>query len=399
MSKKREQVFHYPEDCEYYVTSMDKLNEEVRMQLEVDGKCFRKHYVVEYRGRHLADWMVNEFFFKISSQLARVIYSLVDISDEDDWSVLEEGIKLGWQFRYLALNKDSIEDAVFNRIAPIMKQMQENDDGFLGALYIEMEEGYCYYNVVPQSETDKDVFWEYFETITKEARKLTYYIIHQKGFSEMMDGQSTHDFFFYDNLSLFELPLKEFELSDDDKNQLLETGELTYKIRLYSDDYSDGYELLEIVDDPFSIGDICVFSYGIFFWGHVSEWVCGLANTMDGLISYGDHIDSYDLEKKAPTLYMLLQNARQKRLDCGALFLIPGKSFFLCQYSPDLSDAEQEKLHRNCRQTVYRAMDEAERYSEHLVLTRRKEEKRKDDSSSGFIGRYTLMECIRTLLS
>ena len=27
MSKKREQVFHYPEDCEYYVTSMDKLNE------------------------------------------------------------------------------------------------------------------------------------------------------------------------------------------------------------------------------------------------------------------------------------------------------------------------------------------------------------------------------------
>ena len=185
----------------------------------------------------------------------------------------------------------------------------------------------------------------------------------------------------------------------DDKNQLLETGELTYKIRLYSDDYSDGYELLEIVDDPFSIGDICVFSYGIFLWGHVSEWVCGLANTMDGLISYGDHIDSYDLEKKAPTLYMLLQNARQKRLDCGALFLIPGKSFFLCQYSPDLSDAEQEKLHRNCRQTVYRAMDEAERYSEHLVLTRRKEEKRKDDSSSGFIGRYTLMECIRTLLS
>lgn len=388
---KQKAGFQYPQDCKFYLTQIEELNEDIRAALSVENKLCRTYRHTSFK---VEEVVVNEFLFRLSENFARIVYSVVDSTGEGE---LERLIKLGWQFGYLAVHKDEIGEEKILRMAPSFHKMLQGEGPYY---YVELGEDCCYYSMVTLGEDNvHEKFMEGYNTIMQEVQTLVSNHIHQKGFACMCSGEAHVDFYFYDELPLYEQQLSTLSLSENDRNSLLRDGELTYGINLYGYDISDGYESWNILDVDFSVGDPSVFCYAQFFWGKTREWACGFADTLDELIACEYPIDEYDLEKKAPTLYKALLNAQRKQIDKGALFLFPGKSFFLCQYTPDIDDQENEQLFENCRKTVYRISEETERYVRHLQLQGQKEVRRNDSSGNGFLKRYVGMELFRALLN
>ena len=398
-----EKIFNYPEDCKSKTVELSDLDEDIQKELQTDGSCKRIYHRLSIYGssedscRQLGLEVHEYFVYTRDNIYVQVIYQVFDRSEE---KIMERMVKLNRPFDYIASHKEEISETKFHRLAPCLKRMLDQSDDYQS---VEIYKGCCYYAVIPsQSSFSSEELEKWNHTymeIRKEAFKLASNHLHQKGFMCMYQGEQHPEFYFYDNLPLYEQNLNDLHLEEDERDDILKEGEYNYLINLYSQKGEDGFESLNLLEDPFSLEDNRVFCSTVFFWENsVNEWACGFADTLDVLMEYESQIDEYDLEKKAPTLFKALYNATRRQTDKGALFLFPGKSFFICQYSAALSEEEQSQLFENCRNTVYRLQEEAGLYIRHLKLCENKETRKNSKANDGFFQRMFGMKLLQDII-